>query len=622
MKAFPRVGALVTALALIASLPLAVGLLAPASAETPSPAPPTWTPPPEPPFAGAPKPTSCDAGVPQGQVACFAVDGGKASDTTATATGANDATATPQTVANPTPSDTYQQHGAFAPSDLYSAYGIPTTLTRGTLMPTSQPTSTVAIVDAYSDPDIEANLDYYRTYFGLPACTTANGCFTQVDQSGGSALPAEDSGWDFETTMDVEAVSAMCPSCHILLVDAASANMGDMGQAATTAASRASYVSMSFGSLESSSETRLDPRYYGRPGVTYVASSGDYGFSHDNVNGDGVVCSDGCPVWPSTSPDVVAAGGTSVRLTNGAWQHTVWDGAGSDCSSYETGPAAQRGNATVASACGSRRATTDVSALADPNTGMLVYDSGSFYYGGGTSLSSPLITAMYALAGNHTSPLDVYANDASNPGAFTDVTSGETLGCDGTVLCAAGPGWDGPTGLGSPDSLAALAVHSSSAPTSVSTSTPTPTPTPPAPAPPAPVPTATPTPTPTLTPTPTTLTPTPTPTSPTGSPTATPTSAPRQHLAPTRRPTIGGTFRPGRRVEAAFGTIRPTSGPARRVRVAITWYLNGHLVRGAHGRALRVRSAWRGKHLSYRVHATAQHCTPLTLGSPRSRRIR
>ncbi|WP_329537526.1 carboxypeptidase regulatory-like domain-containing protein (plasmid) [Streptomyces sp. NBC_01450] len=327
---------------------------------------------------------------------------------------------------------------ALGPADIQAAYSLPA----------GGEGRTVAIVDAYGDSHAEADLAAYRTYYGLPECTTANGCFRKVDQSGGTDYPADDAGWALETALDLDAVSSACPACNILLVQGDSASLDDLGTAVDTAVRLgAKYVSNSYGlPSESASQTAYD-HHYDHPGVAVVASTGDTGHVQN---------------WPATNPDVVAAGGTRLTRTKDTergWTESAWTSGGSGCSLYEAQPAYQRGLAT---GCDTR-ATADVSAVADPATGLAVYDTvgkDGWLQVGGTSLSAPLITAMYALAGTPVEGTYPVTYPYINASGLTDVTEGSNDDC-GTVVCTAGVGWDGPTGLGTPVSVSALAfgVH-------------------------------------------------------------------------------------------------------------------------------------------------------------------
>ncbi|MFD3581735.1 carboxypeptidase regulatory-like domain-containing protein [Streptomyces sp. NPDC058683] len=327
---------------------------------------------------------------------------------------------------------------ALGPADIQAAYSLPA----------SGEGRTVAIVDAYGNSHAEADLAAYREHYGLPECTTANGCFRKVDQNGGTDYPADDAGWALETALDLDAVSAACPACDILLVQGDSASLDDLGTAVDTAVRLgAKYVSNSYGlPSESASQTAYD-HHYDHPGVAVVASTGDTGHVQN---------------WPATNPDVVAAGGTRLTRTEDTergWTESAWISGGSGCSLYEAQPAYQRGLAT---GCDTR-ATADVSAVADPATGLAVYDTvgkDGWLQVGGTSLSAPLITAMYALAGTPVEGTYPVTYPYINASGLTDVTEGSNDDC-GTVVCTAGAGWDGPTGLGTPVGVSALAfgVH-------------------------------------------------------------------------------------------------------------------------------------------------------------------
>ena len=304
-------------------------------------------------------------------------------------------------------------------------------------LPTSAPSSaTIAIVDAYDNPNIESDLAAFDSYYGLPACTTANGCFRKVNQVGGTSYPSKNSGWGLEIALDVETAHEICQSCKILLVEAISPSYANLGAAENEAvALGASVVSNSWGGAESSTESSLDT-YFNHPGVVITASAGDSGYGAR---------------YPAASPYVVAVGGTSLSLNadNSYKSETAWSGTGSGCSAYEAKPSSQAGYGCA------RRTIADVSADADPNSGAAVYDTygySGWVQVGGTSLASPLIAAVYALSGNTSNGAAPYAN----PTALHDVTSGSNGSCSPSYLCTAGVGYDGPTGLGSPNGLAAF----------------------------------------------------------------------------------------------------------------------------------------------------------------------
>ena len=321
----------------------------------------------------------------------------------------------------------------YGPADIASAYQLDTSLGAG---------QTVAIVDAYDNPNVEADLAAYRSAWGLPPCTTANGCFSKVNQRGGVTPPYADPGWGVEIALDVQAVSAACPNCHILLVEASNPSFVDIGKSVNTAVRLgANVVTNSYGGDEFNGILDMGAAYYTHPGVAQVASSGDYGF--------------GAAQFPAVWGSVIAAGGTSLTRTTTGWTEQAWWGAGSGCSAWVAKPAWQHDRH-----CG-MQTVADVSAVADPYTGFAVYDTFGLgrYNGwievGGTSVSSPLIAGMIGLAGNASklaSPGYLYAHRSG----LQDVVGGSNGYCGGDYLCHANVGYDGPTGLGSPRGLSAL----------------------------------------------------------------------------------------------------------------------------------------------------------------------
>jgi Putative Ig domain len=320
----------------------------------------------------------------------------------------------------------------YGPADLRSAYK---------LQPATS-TATVAIIDAYDDPAAEADLTVYRAQYGLPACTTANGCFRKLNQTGStSPMPAGNTGWAGEISLDIDMVSAVCPTCHILLVEANSASSTDLFTAVKKAvALGAKYISLSWGGSEWGGTDASDAANLNYPGVAITASSGDGGTGS---------------MYPATSQYVTAVGGTTLRTastatTSRGWTETAWAGAGSGCSAYYAKPVWQ----TVTTGC-AKRAESDVSAVADPNTGVAVYQtyggSGWNIYGG-TSVAAPIIASVYALAGIPAATSAPASFPYAHPTAFFDVTSGTNGSCT-TVICKAAAGWDGPTGLGTPNGV-------------------------------------------------------------------------------------------------------------------------------------------------------------------------
>nr|WP_236045907.1 S53 family peptidase [Streptacidiphilus fuscans] len=324
----------------------------------------------------------------------------------------------------------------FGPADLRSAYNLPTNGGAG---------QTVAIVDAYNDPKAAADMAVYRKQYGLPACTKTTGCFKQVSQTGTTTLPANNAGWSGEISLDLDMVSAIAPNAHIILVEAKSASMANLGISVNEAAKLgATEISNSYGGSESSADTGYDTTYFNHPGIAITVSSGDSGYGVE---------------YPAASRYVTAVGGTSLAKSSGTrgWTESVWstsstEGAGSGCSAYDAKPTWQ-----TDSGC-SKRTVADVSAVADPATGVAVYEtygaSGWNVYGG-TSVASPLIAGVYADAGAHTAAVPASIAYA-HPSSLNDVTSGSTATCSPSYLCTAGPGYDGPTGLGTPNGLTAF----------------------------------------------------------------------------------------------------------------------------------------------------------------------
>jgi subtilase family serine protease len=300
---------------------------------------------------------------------------------------------------------------------------------------------TVAVVDAYDQPNAEADLAAYRTQYGLPPCTTANGCFRKVNQGGGTSYPAANSGWGLEIALDLQMVSAICPNCHIFVVEASSASFTNLGAAVNRpVAMGAVAVSNSYGGGDSSSDSSYDSAYYNHPGVAITASSGDSGYGVE---------------YPAASRYVVGVGGTTLSTASNArgWTESAWSGAGSGCSSYESKPTWQ-----TDAGC-TKRTVADVSAAADPNTGVAVYDSygyGGWIVVGGTSVASPIIASTFALAGTPASGSYPASSLYANPGSLYDVTSGSNGSCGGSYLCTGVTGYDGPTSLGTPNGTGAF----------------------------------------------------------------------------------------------------------------------------------------------------------------------
>jgi subtilase family serine protease len=350
------------------------------------------------------------------------------------------------------------------PADLAAAYSLPATSTS---------TTTIAIIDAGVDPNLASDLATYRSTYGLPACTTANGCLSLENFTGG-AQPApqtsatgraDEENIAVETSLDMDMASAACPSCHLLEVSIpfqagfsdSNTSTSEFATAVRTAvAAGAKAISISYGYTETRTNTSgTTLSSFNQRGVAITVSTGDSGFN-GGTHQD----------WPSNLPTVIAVGGTTL---NGPGNETAWSGGGSGCETRFTGATGQP--AAVTALCGNHRAAADVSSVADPNTGVAVFDtyapsSGqplNFIIVGGTSASAPFVGGLFARAGNLTSvngPNTLYAAAASN---FNDVTSGnneQQNSCANFAIsqkiCSAGVGYDGPTGLGTPHGLGAF----------------------------------------------------------------------------------------------------------------------------------------------------------------------
>ncbi|MEU6240587.1 hypothetical protein [Streptomyces sp. NPDC047024] len=325
-----------------------------------------------------------------------------------------------------------------SPANLHSAYNLPSTGGSGL---------TVAVVDAYNNPNAEADLATYRSTYGLSACTKANGCFKQVSQTGSTtSLPTNDKGWAGEEALDIDMVSAVCPNCNITLVEANSANDTDLGKAENEAvALGAKFVSNSWGGGESSTQTTEDTQYFKHPGVAITVSAGDEAYGAE---------------YPATSQYVTAVGGTALTTASNSrgWSESVWhtsstEGTGSGCSAYDPKPTWQTDTGCA------KRMESDVSAVADPATGVAVYDtyggSGWAVYGG-TSASAPIIAGVYALAGTPGASDYPAQYPYGHTANLNDVTSGNNGTCTTSYFCTARAGYDGPTGWGTPNGTAAF----------------------------------------------------------------------------------------------------------------------------------------------------------------------
>ncbi len=318
----------------------------------------------------------------------------------------------------------------YGPADLLAAYKVPAGA--------GSPSTVIAIVDAYGYRNAEADLAVYRSTFGLPACTSASGCFTKYNQNGVTgSYPGQNTGWAQETALDLDMASAMCPGCKIILVEANSASFADLAAAVNTAAALGAVViSNSYGGGESGSQGYESA--YNHPGVAITASSGDSGYGVQ---------------FPASSPHLIAVGGTRLLASGNArgWSETAWSGAGSGCSAIYSKPKWQKDTSCT------RRMEADVSAVADPSTGVAVYGpsgrrGSSWQVYGGTSVAGPLIGGIYGANGGTVVDGSPYAN----LGSLFDVVSGSNGTCGVTYFCNAVSGYDGPTGLGTPNGVTAF----------------------------------------------------------------------------------------------------------------------------------------------------------------------
>ena len=278
------------------------------------------------------------------------------------------------------------------PKPLAAAYGL-------TWSPTLGQGKTIAIVDAYNSPHVEGDLAWFDHNYSLPACTYANGCLRKVNQNGAaSPLPANDAGWALEINTDVQWAHAIAPGAHILLIEANNTSFANFIAAEHYAnqVSNAQYISNSWGGDEFPQEHNYDSNFTPKAGKAMLFASGDVGLP---------------PEWPSSSPNVISVGGTNLSKNGATITETVWGNlnrttygaGGGGCSVYETANTAQSNFSQYAQAgCAGKRATPDLAAIADPNTGVYVYDSyplqgkSGIFQVGGTSVATPVTAAMAA----------------------------------------------------------------------------------------------------------------------------------------------------------------------------------------------------------------------------------
>jgi subtilase family serine protease len=338
-----------------------------------------------------------------------------------------------------TPAASTSYRVGLTPVDLQSAYALPSA--------TAGNNQTIAIIDAYDNPNAEGDLNAYRSQFNLPPCpgpSLGGTCFRKVNQDGNtSLLPTPNRAWGHEIAIDLDMASAVCPNCNLILVEANSSSFDDLVIAVDTAvAMGANEISNSYGSREFSTEASYES-HYDHPGIAITASSGDHGYRVE---------------FPAASQYVTAVGGTTLiksSSTSRGWSETTWHDSGSGCSKYIAKPGWQ-----TDTGC-SNRTVADVAAVANPSTAVAVYDSYGATRGanwlvfGGTSVAAPIIAGGYALAGNVSSTM--YGSfPYSRTGSLYDVTTGNNGRCRVRYLCTAGPGYDGPTGLGTPNGVGAF----------------------------------------------------------------------------------------------------------------------------------------------------------------------
>lgn len=336
----------------------------------------------------------------------------------------------------------------YGPAQLDKAYNLNTSGGSG---------QTVALVEVGNYPTAAADLATYRSQYGLPPCTAANGCFARVGQTGSkSKLPAKNAGWAEETALDMDMVSATCPNCHIIIVEANSASNANLNAAENEAAALgATVISNSYGGSESGSSNSA----YNHSGIVITASAGDSGYAEGSQQ-------------PCSYATVVCTGGSSLKTASNSrgYSETVWNdlssgngATGSGCSSDVPKPSWQTDKGCT------MRSQSDVSFDADPQNGVAIYDSTPYegYSGwmefGGTSVAAPALAGVFGLAGNGASlgpnAAKTFWTDAGS--GLNSVTSGNNLAsgkkCNASYpyICTAGTGADGvysgPTGWGTPN---------------------------------------------------------------------------------------------------------------------------------------------------------------------------
>jgi len=338
------------------------------------------------------------------------------------------------------------EKGGFARKDLLSAYKLPSTGGSG---------QTIAIVDAFDDPNAESDLKTYRSHYGLSECTTANGCFKKVNQKGETKnYPTGNSGWSLEISLDLDMASAICPECHILLVESTTNSFENMAAAEDEAAMlKATEISDSWGGGDTSARV-AENSHYNHTGIPILVAAGDSGYGTE---------------FPASVPTVIAVGGTNLKTAANSreWSEAVWSGTNSGCSGFQSKPTWQ-----TDAGC-SKRTDNDVAAVAAPETPLSVYDTyvhEGWLLVGGTSASTPILAGVEALSSSAARSLGAEAFYKAGPaGHLFDVTEGSNGSCGGSYLCTAKTGYDGPTGWGTPNGVIKV-VEAPSATTESATS--------------------------------------------------------------------------------------------------------------------------------------------------------
>ena len=315
--------------------------------------------------------------------------------------------------------------GGISPSIIKSVYNLPATGGHGT----------IAIIGAYDNSTLQADLAVFNTTFHLPVCTTQNNCLEKHTMDSSTTSNAS---WSMETALDVEWSHAIAPNAKILLIEAKTASGANLLKAVDYAASRKDVVaiSMSWGGAEFPEETSLDAHFKSVSGAPFFASSGDFGTGAN---------------WPAASPSVISVGGTHLAFSsNGNFgSESAWSGSGGGISAYEPAPAFQKILSIPETK--NMRSIPDLSYDADPASGFPIYHTtkgkGAWYTVGGTSAGAPQWAAIESL-GLSITETKLYAdkNSSDSKNFFRDITSGSNGSCQ--FYCLAHKNYDFVTGLG------------------------------------------------------------------------------------------------------------------------------------------------------------------------------